>query len=302
MRILIFGAGVIGRIYAVRLLSAGHEVSILSRGAATDDLRTNGIRLVREGVNDLQGFPRVVETLGDAGHADLVFVAIRLDQVDAALVSLGALDADVVASFINLPLGTDRLLQAIGADRFVAVFPGVAGRLGNQGTVHYVQVSQQPTAVGWGRAGDMVVSVLKSAGFPVATTKDMDAWLKTHAVFVSAFESALAAVSGDAHALASDSVAVRKLVLAVREGFTALDSRGVSITPAALRVIFQTMPVWFATRYWARQLDGELGRLALAPHSIASRHSELPVLQHDVRSLLGGTAPPQLERLFAKSQ
>ena len=302
MRIFIFGAGVIGRIYAARLLSAGHDVSILTRGAATEELRTNGIHLVREGVDDLRVFPRVVEALGDAGHVDLVFVAVRLDQVDAALASLGALDADVVASFINLPLGTDRLRQTIGADRFVSAFPGVAGRLGHQGTVHYVHIAQQPTTVGRGRAGDIVVSVLKSAGFPVVTSKDMDAWLKTHAVFVSAFESALAAVSGDAHALASDSVAVNELVLAVREGFTALGSHGVSITPTALRIIFQTMPVWFARRYWGHQLDGKLGRLALAPHSVASQHSELPVLQHDVRTLLGGIVPPHLDRLFAKSQ
>jgi 2-dehydropantoate 2-reductase len=280
VRISIFGAGVIGRIYAARLLSAGHEVSILTRGAATDELRINGIHLVREGVNDIRVFSRVVEALGHAGHADLVFVAVRLDQINAALLSLGALGADVVASFINLPLGTVRLRQTIGADRFVSAFPGVAGLLGRQGTVHYVQVTQQPTTVGRGRAGDIVVSVLKSAGFPVATTKDMDAWLKTHVVFVSTFESALAAVSGDAHALASNSVAVRELVLAVREGFAALHSRGVSITPHALRIIFQTMPVRFATRYWCQQLDGELGRLALAPHSVASKHSELPVLQH----------------------
>ncbi|MEO6827648.1 MAG: 2-dehydropantoate 2-reductase N-terminal domain-containing protein [Microbacteriaceae bacterium] len=302
MRILIFGAGVIGRIYAARLLSAGHDVSILTRGAATDDLRTNGIHLVRDGFDDLQVFPRVVETLGDAGHADLVFLTVRLDQIDGALVSLGALDSDAVASFMNLPLGTERLRQTISADRFAAAFPGVAGERGRQGTVRYVQIAQQPTTVGRGRAADMVVSVLKSAGFPVATTKDMDAWLKTHAVFVSAFESALAAVSGDAHALASDSVAVRELVLAVREGFMALRCRGVSIAPAALRIIFKSMPVWFATRYWGRQLDGKLGRLALAPHSITSRHSELPVLQKEVRTLLDGNVPPRLERLFTKSQ
>ncbi|GAB3120705.1 hypothetical protein GCM10027056_07760 [Glaciibacter psychrotolerans] len=292
----------IGRIYATRLLSAGHDVSILSRGAALDEIRTQGIRLVRGGVEDLRGFPRVVEAAAEAGRTDLVFVAVRLDQVDAALRSLGALDADAVASLINLPLGTDRLLKTIGADRFVPAFPGVAGRLDDQGTVHYVQVVQQPTIVGPGRASDTVVSALKSAGFPVAMPKDMDAWLATHAIFISAFESALAAVSGDSHALASDSHAVRGLVLAVREGFTALRSRGVSITPAALRIIFQTMPAQFATHYWSRQLDGELGRLALAPHTIASRHSELPVLQRDVRSLLGGAVPPRLERLFTDSR
>jgi hypothetical protein len=174
VRILIFGAGVIGRIYAAQLLSAGHDVSILTRGAVTDELRTDGIHLVGEGVDDLQVFPRVVEALVDAGHTSLVFVAVRLDQVDTALVSLGALDADVVASFINLPLGTDRLRQMIGADRFVSAFPGVAGRLGRQGTVHYVQVTQQPTAVGQVPTSDWINAEEPSEGCNILPRPHLD--------------------------------------------------------------------------------------------------------------------------------
>lgn len=226
MRILAFGAGVIGRIYAARLVMAGHEVSILSRGGATDELRSNGICLVPAGGDEVRVFPRVIESVEGAGHVDLVFVAVRLDQVDTVLVPLASLDADAVASLINLPLGTDRLVRAVGADRFVPAFPGVAGRLAGHGEVQYVQVAQQPTVIGDGPVREMVVSVLRSARFPIKATKDMDAWLKTHAIFISAFESALAAVSGDAHTLASDSAAVGELVRAVREGFTALHGRG----------------------------------------------------------------------------
>ena len=121
------------RIYAARLMTAGHEVSILSRGAATGDLRRDGIRLVRDGAVDIRQSPRIIESLPDAGHFDLVFVAVRRDQLDAALAPLVTLKADAIASFINLPLGTDRLARTIGADRFVPAFPGVGGRLGNQG-------------------------------------------------------------------------------------------------------------------------------------------------------------------------
>ncbi len=246
--------------------------------------------------------PRVIETTEAAGHVDLVFVAVRLDQVDAALVPVAALDADGVVSLINLPLGADRLVRAVGTERFVPAFPGVAGRLCGYGEVQYIQIAQQPTVIGDGPVREMAISALTSARFPTKATKDMDAWLKTHAIFISAFESALAAVSGDAHTLASDSAAVDELVRAVREGFTALAGRGVLITPAALRIIFQSMPVWFATRYWCRQLEGEMGRLALAPHAIATQHSELVALQQDVRTLLGGTATPRMEHLFTSSQ
>ena len=299
MQILVFGAGVIGRTYAARLAAAGHDVSILARGSAVDDLRVNGIRLTRERADDVLAFPQVVDNVGKVGHVDLAIVAVRLDQVDAALVSLSRLDADVVASFTNLPLGTEKFVRTFGADRFVSAFPGIAGRLDEEGTVHYTQVLQQPTMIGPDPRRETLVSALTSAQFPVAATKDMDAWLKTHSIFISAFESALAAVGGDARALASDGDAVRELVRAVREGFTVLRGKGVPITPTALSVIFERMPLWFATRFWRNQLAGELGTLALAPHAMATQHSELPALQQQVRTLLGGTATPRLERLYA---
>lgn len=43
MNILIYGAGVLGSLYAARLKESGHNVSILARGQRLDDLRKHGI-------------------------------------------------------------------------------------------------------------------------------------------------------------------------------------------------------------------------------------------------------------------
>ncbi len=45
MDILIYGAGVVGSVYAARLQEAGHNVSLLARGQRTVSLRTHGIQL-----------------------------------------------------------------------------------------------------------------------------------------------------------------------------------------------------------------------------------------------------------------
>jgi 2-dehydropantoate 2-reductase len=45
VRILVFGAGVIGSVYAVKLLQAGHEVVMLARGRRLSDLQTHGLVL-----------------------------------------------------------------------------------------------------------------------------------------------------------------------------------------------------------------------------------------------------------------
>ena len=45
MRILVLGAGVIGSVYAGRLLEAGHDVVLLARGPRLVDLQTHGLIL-----------------------------------------------------------------------------------------------------------------------------------------------------------------------------------------------------------------------------------------------------------------
>jgi 2-dehydropantoate 2-reductase len=45
MNILVYGAGVIGSVYAARLQEAGYNVSLLARGQRAASLRTQGILL-----------------------------------------------------------------------------------------------------------------------------------------------------------------------------------------------------------------------------------------------------------------
>jgi len=45
MRILVYGAGVVGSQYAALLHRAGHDVSLLARGQRLADLREHGIVL-----------------------------------------------------------------------------------------------------------------------------------------------------------------------------------------------------------------------------------------------------------------
>jgi nucleoside-diphosphate-sugar epimerase len=46
MKILIYGAGVVGQIYAARLHEAGHDVTVLARRRTLETLARDGITLV----------------------------------------------------------------------------------------------------------------------------------------------------------------------------------------------------------------------------------------------------------------
>ena len=52
LRVLVLGAGVIGSVYAGKLLQAGHEVVVLARGHRLSDLQAHGLVLLDAGSGD----------------------------------------------------------------------------------------------------------------------------------------------------------------------------------------------------------------------------------------------------------
>lgn len=58
MPVLVFGAGVIGSLYAAKLHATGHEVVVLARGSRLEVLRRDGL-LLEDAVTHARTTPRV---------------------------------------------------------------------------------------------------------------------------------------------------------------------------------------------------------------------------------------------------
>ena len=97
---------------------------------------------------------------------------------------------------------------------------------------------------------------------------------------------------GDAQKFAANREMVRTFILAVREGWSALDRRGVKPAPFALRAIFCWVPMLFAIKYWQR-LFGSRGELYFAGH-VRHAPAEMAALAADVRELLDTEPTPCL--------
>jgi len=298
VRVLVLGAGVIGQIYAGRLAGAGHDVSVLGRGATAHALTQRGISLRSpQGLRNVR--VPVVEQMDPTVSWDLTLVTVRRDQLDSVLPVLAELRSTQVVLMLNQPVNGEGAARTVGRDRTLFAFPGVGGSRSDDGTIVYIEIPQQRTTIGVQAGRERpFVDLLRSAQFPVATTNHMLDWLVTHAVFVATVGAAIV-VAGDAALLAADRAAVRAMVLAVREGFHALARTGTHVTPVALRSIFTLVPGLLAVRYWQRQLAGPVGAVAIAPHVLATRHTELPALSADVHRLLAPAGPtPRISALL----
>ena len=147
MRILIIGAGVIGSVFAGLLADAGHDVTVVGRGARLHDLRHQGLRLRPADGTESRPVVSIVDAVPDAPF-DLLVIAVRREQ--AALAAAQAASSNAVAALLfgNFAGMVSDLGASIGTDRALAGFPGVGGRMERDGSVTYVVIGQQPTVVG----------------------------------------------------------------------------------------------------------------------------------------------------------
>ena len=83
MRILIFGAGVIGSLYGALLAEAGYEVSVYARGRRLESMSQDGL-LVKYKGKIRKASVKVLSRLEAEDRYELVFLTVRENQQHAA--------------------------------------------------------------------------------------------------------------------------------------------------------------------------------------------------------------------------
>ena len=295
-RILILGPGVQGTLYGVRLSLAGHNVTFVARGQRAEELRSRGaiIEHALTGMRQIAQLP-IVERIQPSTHAEVCLVAVRREQLEGILPDLAAAPGILrVVLMVNHACGSEFLFSSLGRQRVVLAFPGAAGTI-TESVDRYVEVAEQPTAVE--ASAPDIAALLKGSGFRVSLVNDMDSWLRRHAVFVCAIAGALYETGVDVKRLSTDNEKMRDLIVAVREGWAAMDRAGVGPPPMALRAIFQWVPLPFSVLYWRRLIGSPQGEYYFARHT---RHAprEMAALADDVLAVIPAEPIPHLRRLY----
>ena len=293
MRWLIYGAGNIGCLYAARLARAGEDVAVLARGARAERIREAGIVLEDARTSERTTTSvRVVGQLG--GEFDVVLVALPKPAIAAVLPALATDATPSVVFFGNNAAGPDAMIDALGIDRVLLGFPGAAA-VPSGDAIRFVITSarEQTTTIGeiTGARSERVRAIgasLSRAGFPVAISTDVDAWLKTHAAEILPTAGALYR-AGSVEQLARSRETQRLMLRAIREGHAVLRKSGVGITPKIHR-LFGWLPerlLMFAMR---RRLSDPAAAIKVG-HAEQAR-DEIALLAQEFRALIDAASIP----------
>jgi len=247
-KILIYGVGPFGSLFAERLAEAGHSVFLLDHGERLQELKTHGIVIenTETGVRTVTHLP-IVESLDEEDYYDLVIVPVRKNQVSSILPVLAAnKNVPTFLFMMNNAAGQQEFIDALGKERVMAGFP-LPGGYKKGHVMHMMPVEKKNTMIlpigevdgSVSTRTREVAKILSSMrGYQAEIRKDIDAWLKTQVAFlIPTLVPAFYACNTDPEHFAATRDAQVLMKRALHESLQAMKNAGIPITPPAFEMM-----------------------------------------------------------------
>jgi 2-dehydropantoate 2-reductase len=223
MHVTVVGAGVLGRIYGVRLAVAGEQVSFVVRPERAGESsafvleQVNGPRR-RDALDRPERVTRIPRAAG------VVLLAVRFDQLTGASLLEIVREAPAVPLIAITPMlpGPRAAVEAALGRQLTAAMPGAAGYLDERGVVRYWLSALAPTLIEGNAASssapalDHLVHRLGKAGLPAHREREVGA---LNAATTTAFFPLVAAIDagGGVDGLLADRELLATVIDAARE-------------------------------------------------------------------------------------
>jgi len=241
VRILIFGAGVIGSLYGALLAEAGYDVSVYARGRRLESLTQGGLLYKRKG-KIRKVSVNILSRLEAKDCYDLVLLTVRENQLHAALEELRQNVSPTIVTMVNSLDAYDSWEAICGAGRIIPAFPGAGG--GFDGNVLDAALTPrliQPTTIGKTGGRERVLArVLHRAKIPCQIVPDMHAWRLCHLAMVVPIADAYYEEADPEHA-GRDAALMRKTAKQIRDNLNAIAARKIRLSPGKMQA-FRLLP------------------------------------------------------------
>lgn len=286
-RLLIFGCGAVGSIYAKSLSLAGYPVSVCARGQRLSELLKRGL-LYREGNRTLRCPVRLVKD--SAGSYDFIFVTVRREQAEEAFRQLADSECKNIVSMINNPDGYESWEKILGRGRLIPAFPGAGGSI--EGGVLYGGLTPsflQKTSFGEiGGERTARIYALKRiflrSHIPFAICPRMYDWQLCHLAMVVPLGDAIYEGGGNHIDAGRNRALMKKTVRRIRSNLWLLKKSGIRILPGEMK-LFLLLPEPVLSASLSAFYCSESGERFIYRHAEKAR-AEMELLHRELYRIL----------------
>ena len=190
MRILIYGAGVIGSLYAALFAEAGYDTSVYARGKRLEFLKKNGL-LYKKNQNIRRAEATILGELSDNDAYDFILLTVRENQLYEALAELKNNKSNIIVTMVNSLDSYKKWEDIVGKGRILPAFPGAGGSINNDGILDAALTPRmiQPTTFAEisGNKSEKTKQfskILRHAHIPYQKVVDMHMWQLCHLAMV----------------------------------------------------------------------------------------------------------------------
>ena len=289
-RILIFGAGVIGGIYAIKFIEAGMDVTMFARSNRFKALKENGLQYNEKGtVKSIK--VNVIDTVENDDVYDFIFVTVRYDKSESALLALKDNKSKNIVTMTSNSSGFSPWIDIVG-DRLLPAFPGVGGQI-KDGILYARIPPKVMVATMFGEISGLVTErienlakLFKTAKLPYTINKNMKAYLITHSV------SDIALLGGlyfenkiSEEKTATNRKVAHKITITLKAYLREIQKAGVAINPSSYKIMLKC-PNFILDFFFMMWLRTKMVKDMMLPDYANNANKEIVQLNNDLLKFL----------------
>lgn len=303
MKILVYGAGVLGCNLARNLFRAGRDVTLLARGNWAAEIKQNGLR-VKDKFSPRVSVSRipVVTKLAPDAQYDVIFVVLRYTQLDSALDTLRENQTKNIV-FVGNNVRPRALAAALPEKNVLFAFALSAG---HRESDRVVSIDLKKITVGQlsGAASNagLIGEIFRGTKYKVVYEPNMEDYLLCHAAFVMPAVFACYKTDGNLKKLRGNTTYLNRLIDANIEGYRAIKNAGHEILPKADADFESKKYRKTCLRFFKLMCATSLGKLCASDHAM-NAIDEMSALNRDIKRFFdeNGAAYPVWQELEAEA-
>lgn len=283
MKILVYGAGVLGCNLARNLFRAGKDVTLLARGQWAEEIRKNGLRIKdtfspRTSVSLVP----VATGLNPADCYDVIFVVLRYTQIASVMDGLRASRAKNIV-FVGNNVRAAELAASMPDKNVLFAFASSAG---HREVDRVVSVDLRRITIGQVKGAPsneaLIGQIFNGTKYRVTYEPNMGDFLLCHAAFVLPAAFACYQTDGNLKKLKGNTAYLGSMIDANIEGYRAIRNAGHEILPRADAAFEGAAYRKTCLRFFKLMCATFLGKLCVSDHAMHASE-EMSALNRDLK-------------------